>query len=147
VELPVDVENGTSQGTGYYNWFPGMEPVFLPVDPAIGHELGQAPSTIGLSADGNTAITGIRWSDWGAKTSTGVGTLVTSNCTPSCAQAVRDRVQVRLTASTPSESWGQPVYSNLVMNVSSSILSVDPDWGSLTLRMHIANGRITGHWW
>ncbi len=146
IEIPLSLENGTAvSGTSYYQWFPGMQPIYLPVDPAIGTETGEAPALIDLSADGNTAISGIRWSNWGDSRSTGIGTLGTSNCTPNCATARRQRFAVHLTASAPSTAWGKRVYSSLVVTVPAAILTAVPGF-PLTLRMRVVNERITGNW-
>ena len=44
------------------------------------------PTSIEISADGSGYVSGITWSDWGAASANGTGTLNVDNCVPNCAQ-------------------------------------------------------------
>ena len=140
IEIPLSLENGTPVSDELLPVVPWNAAHLSTRRSGNWHRNRGGPSADPHSADGNTAISGIRWSNWATA---GIGTLGTSNCTPNCATARRQRFAVHLTASAPSTAW--VLYSSLVVTVPAAILTAVPGF-PLTLRMRVVNERITGNW-
>ena len=75
-----------------------ITPVRVYQNPAVAQGLKVKPATLTMAADGNYAITGLRWTGWGSATARATGINHIDNCVPSCAHGHihKVRVSVRL---------------------------------------------------
>jgi len=75
------------------------------------------PKTVTLTCgDGNTALTGLRWSSFGGASALAAGTLATNTCTPNCASGkiVRYPVAVRADGTRTCKA-GLRVYNKVTL--------------------------------
>ncbi|MGA7704742.1 MAG: hypothetical protein WB998_07585 [Solirubrobacteraceae bacterium] len=77
---------------------------------------GVRPKTLTLTCgDGNTVLSGLRWSSFGGAVARASGTFETNTCEPNCAQGKVVRYPVSTKASSPrSCKKGLRVYGKLV---------------------------------
>jgi hypothetical protein len=75
------------------------------------------PSRMTLACgDGNTALTGLKWSSFGGSTAKGKGTLATDTCEPNCAEGKTVRYAVTVKATNPRTcKKGLRVYNKLTL--------------------------------
>lgn len=66
--------------------------------------------------DGNTALSGLKWSSFGGAIAKGKGTLETNTCTPNCAEGKTVRYAVTVKATKPRTcKRGTRVYNKLAL--------------------------------
>jgi hypothetical protein len=71
--------------------------------------------------DGNTALSGLRWSSFGGATGKATGTFETNTCTPNCAAGKVVRYPAAVTASAPRTcKGGLRVYNKLTLRFTGS---------------------------
>jgi hypothetical protein len=75
------------------------------------------PKTLTLAcADGNTVLSGLRWSSFGGASAQATGTLETNTCAPNCASGKFVRYQVAVKANDPRTcKAGLRVYNKLTL--------------------------------
>jgi hypothetical protein len=75
------------------------------------------PKTLTLTCgDGNTVLSGLRWSSFGGSVARASGTFETNTCNPNCAQGKVVRYPVSVKASSPrSCKKGRLVYNKLAL--------------------------------
>lgn len=94
------------------------------------------PKTLTLTCgDGNTVLSGLRWSSFGGAVARASGTFETNTCNPNCAQGKVVRYQVSTKASSPrSCEKGLRVYSKLALRFAGRVPSVAAGFKHWTLR-------------
>lgn len=66
-------------------------------------------------ADGNYALTGLRWQRWGSATATATGTARVNDCTPYCAAGHFHDYPVTVTANTLTRCGATPDYARITI--------------------------------
>ena len=81
------------------------------------NKAGTRPKQVTLTCgDGNTALTGLRWSSFGGASASAAGTFETNTCAPNCAEGKVVRYPVSAKAyDTRSCKQGLKVYNKLTL--------------------------------
>ena len=103
-------------------------------NPAVGcsssTEMVTEPSTLTLSADGSSIMTGISWSGWATATAVGTGTLNVNDCTPDCVSGTSHPYSATVTLTNP-EVYGSGLEGYADMSVKASDSSYDQTFSQL----------------
>ena len=74
----------------------------------------QPSQVIFACGDGNFFAHGLRWTNWGASTTSATGTGQFTDCTPNCAQGKTHSARIKVTASgRQSCPGGRPAYASV----------------------------------
>jgi hypothetical protein len=87
------------------------ESTYVYAEPAVLADPAVRPTRIILAADGNDAVSGLRWSDWGRPFAYGNGTERIEHCQPSCATGAVTRQQVEVVLSHPQTYARRRMYA------------------------------------
>jgi hypothetical protein len=86
------------------------KPIYFYENLGVLQSLRVRPRRITFNADGNNAVTGLRWTRWGTRNARATGTNHVNNCIPNCVQGRISRVYVHITLSQPGTFKGHRVY-------------------------------------
>lgn len=93
-------------------------------------EMVTEPSTLTLSADGSSIMTGISWSGWATDTAVGTGTLNVNDCNPDCVSGTEHPYSATVTLTNPTV-YGSGLEGYADMSVKASDPSYDQTFSQL----------------
>lgn len=103
-------------------------------DPNVGctstTEMVTEPSTVTLSADGSSIVTGLTWSGWATATAVGTGTLNVNDCDPNCVSGTEHPYSATVTLTNPTV-YGSGLQAYADMSVTASDSSYDQTFSQL----------------